>query len=81
MHVEFPSHFGADLKMVIDHLKLEANIFDSFSSTGETVVLSAEREELEKIVEADGEDFQFPNDNVRVSFKNIRAIVRAHLGD
>lgn len=84
MHVEFSSHFETDLKRVVDHLALEAHIFNSFNSTGETVVLSAERDELEKILEVDEHDFVKTGNagdkgTLQKNFKNIKAIVRAHL--
>lgn len=80
MHIEFSSHFEPELREVINRLKLDAHLFNSFNVNGETVTLSGEREELEKILELKPEDFrQGQNGDTEDHFKKIIALVRAHL--
>jgi len=80
MHIEFSSHFEPQLKAVINRLKLDAHLFNSFNVNGETVTLSGEREELEKILDLKPEDFQQDqSSNAEDHFKKIIALVRAHL--
>ncbi|HEY0898795.1 MAG TPA: hypothetical protein VGD90_05635 [Sphingobacteriaceae bacterium] len=80
MHIEFSSHFEPELKEIINRLKLDAHLFNSFNVNGETVTLSGEREELEKILEHKPDDFQQgPNGASADHFKKILALVRAHL--
>jgi hypothetical protein len=80
MHIEFSSHFEPELKEIINRLKLDAHLFNSFNVNGETVTLSGEREELEKILELKPEDFyQGQKGDTGDHFKKIIALVRAHL--
>lgn len=78
MHIEFSSHFEPELKEIIDRLKLDAHIFNSFNVNGETITLSGEREELEKILDHKPEDFQQGQPETD-HYKKIIALVRAHL--
>ncbi|HEY1005575.1 MAG TPA: hypothetical protein VGD92_00295 [Sphingobacteriaceae bacterium] len=78
MHIEFSAQFEPELREIITRLNLDAHLFNSFNINGETVTLSAEREELEKIVEHPPESFGEGGANAE-HYRKIVALVRANL--
>jgi hypothetical protein len=80
MHIEFSAQFEPELREIISRLNLEAHLFNSFNINGETVTMSAEREELEKILlhqpELSGEGEASGSSD---HYRRIVATVRAHL--
>ncbi len=79
MHIEFSAQFEPELREIISRLNLEAHLFNSFNINGETVTMSAEREELEKIIlhqpDISGGETSGSSDH----YRRIVATVRAHL--
>lgn len=77
MHIEFPSQYEPALSMIVEHLKVEAHLFNSFNSSGETVVLSAERDQLEEI--ADAADSLLADETHKDVIKKIQGIIKGSL--
>ncbi|WP_207533874.1 hypothetical protein [Desertivirga arenae] len=57
MHIELSPKYGPGLNNLIQNLSLEAHTTNSFNAGGETIILSASKEDLHRILESKEEDF------------------------
>lgn len=85
MHIELAPKYGPGLNSIISRLGLGAHLINSFNAGGETVTLSASKDELEKILEATDEDFDVDNtadsDYPPVTLEGLKAILKDQLAD
>lgn len=86
MHIELAPKYGPGLNSIISRLGLEAHLINSFNASGETVTLSATKEDLERILEATEKDFEpLDNDADRdyppVTLEGLKAILKDQLAD
>jgi hypothetical protein len=87
MHIELSPKFAPGLTNIINHLHLEAHLINSFNASGETITLSASKEDLDKILQATDQDFQ-PNPGSNhdetgsiVTLEELKAILIDQLTD
>lgn len=85
MHIELAPKYGPGLNTIISRLGLEAHLINSFNASGETVTLSASKEDLERILEATEKNFE-PLDNTDhdyppVTLEGLKAILKDQLAD
>lgn len=86
MHIELAPKYKPGLNNIINNMRLNAHLINSYNASGETITLSASREDLEKILEATEEDFesteeQLQDDNLPVTLEGLKAILRDQLAD
>lgn len=86
MHIELAPKYGPGLLSLIAQLNLEAHLINSFNASGETITLSAGKDELERILEATEEDFkplanQPENQFPPVTLEGLKAILKEQLSD
>ena len=86
MHIELAPKYRNGLDNIIANKGLSAHIINSFNASGETITLSASKEEMEKILEATEEDFvsgeeQSPEHSYPVVLEGLKAILRDQLAD
>jgi hypothetical protein len=86
MHIELAPKYRNGLNNIIAHMRLNAHIINSFSASGETIILSASKEDLEKILEATEEDFKsteegLQDDHPPVILEGLKAILKDQLAD
>ena len=74
MHIEFSKHYEPELNEIISRLSLDAHLFNSFNVEGETVTLSGEPLELEKIVQIDIAKFSNAG-TAQETVNNIKKII------
>ncbi|WP_207425012.1 hypothetical protein [Pedobacter sp. SYSU D00535] len=60
MHIELSPKYEESLTKIINLLEIDASISDSFNAGGETIILAADREDLERILETDSADLVAP---------------------
>ena len=87
MHIELAPKYEQGIINIITNLNLEAHIINSFNASGETVTLSADKEELEQILNATESDFESAG-NVRseenhppVTLEGLKAIIKDYMAD
>ncbi|HEX8378144.1 MAG TPA: hypothetical protein VF602_10010 [Pedobacter sp.] len=85
MHIELSPKYGPPLENIISKLGLEAHLINSFNASGETITLSASKEELEKITTANQEDFESNDvisaEHALVTLEGLKSIIKDHLAD
>jgi hypothetical protein len=86
MHIELAPKYRDGLDNIIAHKRLSAHIINSFNASGETITLSASKEDLEKILETTEEEFQSGEDKSQehyspVVLEGLKAILREQLAD
>ena len=86
MHIELAPKYGPGLNRIIANMGLDAHLINSFNASGETVTLSASKEDLEKILEASEAEFtplpnEPENDFPPVTLEGLKAILRDQLAD
>lgn len=86
MHIELAPKYRNGLDNIIARKGLSAHIIDSFNAGGETITLSASKEDLEKILEATEEDLESVEgesgeDSFPVVLEGLKAILRDQLAD
>lgn len=82
MHIELSAKYKSGLANIIDSLEIEAHLIDSFNASGETITLSANREDIERILEANEEDFHFDDSNAdAVTLDGLKDLLRDQLAD
>ena len=85
MHIELAPKYGPPLENLISRLNLEAHLINSFNASGETITLSASKDELEKILNSEESDFR-SNDVISaeyalVTLEGLKSIIKDHLAD
>ncbi len=85
MHIELAPKYGPPLENLISKLSLEAHLINSFNASGETITLSASKEELEKILNGTEEDFNSNDvlsaEHALVTLEGLKSIIKDHLDD
>ena len=84
MHLELSPKYEEGLNLIINRLGIEATISNSFSASGETIILAADREDIEKITELTEDDFKIsePGQELNPSnFSEIKRVIEDQLRD
>ncbi|WP_207422079.1 hypothetical protein [Desertivirga brevis] len=84
MHIELSPKYATCLNNLIQNLNLNAHTTDSFNASGETIILSASKEELQKILESNEEDgTNSESENSSASsfiYEGLKAIIKEQMG-
>ena len=85
MHIELAPKYGPTLSSIISHFGLEAHLINSFNASGETITLSASKDDLERILQASEADLEplsdNQNDHPPVTLEGLKAILKDQLED
>jgi hypothetical protein len=87
MHIELAPKYEPGINSLIRNLKLGAHITNSFNASGETIILVANKDELEKILQASEGDFtSAAADETERSLspallEGLKAIIHDHLNN
>lgn len=83
MHIELSAKYKSGLTNIIKNLEIDAHLIDSFNASGETITLSASREEIEQILEAGEDDFNSPESNEAntVTLQTLKELLKDQLAD
>jgi hypothetical protein len=86
MHIELAPKYEPGLNSLIRNLRIEAHITNSFNASGETIILVASKEDLEKILLASEEDFisiepESEKSLPPVLLEGLKAIINDHLNN
>ena len=85
MHLELSPKYEQGLNAIIDRLGIEASISNSFNAGGETIILSADREDVERIVALSEDDFKISEAGQErthpADFSEIKKVIEEQLRD
>lgn len=84
MHIELSPKYAQGLNNLIENLQLTAHTTNSFNAGGETIILSASKDELQKILDSNEEDFNISDsENSSASsflYEGLKAIIKEQMG-
>jgi|GEM_PF-1084531 len=83
MHIELSAKYKSGLNNIIRNLEIDAHLINSFNASGETITLSAIREDIERILEASEDDFNSAEstDANPVTLEDLKNILKDQLAD
>lgn len=82
MHIELSAKYKPGLHNIIKNLEIDAHLIDSFNASGETITLSANREDIERIFDASEQDFNFDEPNAdAVTLDELKELLKDQLAD
>ena len=82
MHIELSPKYLQGVNNLIKNLSLSAQTSNSFNASGETIILSAGKDELQQILEADETSFTQAGEGHPVTgtlFEGLKAIIREQI--
>jgi len=84
MHIELSPKYQAGINNLIQNLGLDAHTSNSFNAGGETIILAASKDDLQKIMQANEDDFigsEIEKNDSKVLFEleGLKAIIKEQL--